>query len=114
MAGDSCRVSDCMSLCDLRAPSFRLFSGELVEPDFRVRNYTPKDLVGQRSNPNHVAQFLYRRCALLQRSIFFGCQLDFDDFFQARRSELARNADVKSIDPVLALEICRARKNLLL
>ena len=42
------------------------------------------------------------------------CELDLDDLLEAGRAQLAGNADVVAVDAVLALQISRAGKNLLL
>jgi hypothetical protein len=46
--------------------------------------------------------------------VFFGRELDLDDFLQAGGAQLAGNADVVAVDAVLAFEIGRAGQNLLL
>src|ERR1700675_1732627 len=62
---------------------------------------------------DHGAELLHGCGTLLESRIFFGCQLDLDDLFQAGRAQLAWHADVEAIDAVLALKITRTRQNLL-
>src|SRR5260221_4595693 len=63
---------------------------------------------------NHVDEFFDRRRGLLEGGVLFRSELDFDDFLEAARSELAWNADEQIADTVLALQEHRTRDDLLL
>src|SRR3974390_735782 len=65
-------------------------------------------------HPDHAHQLFPRVAPLLQGSFLAGSQLDLNDFLDAGRTELARHADIESVDAVFAFEIGSAWKDLLL
>src|SRR5665213_3485621 len=80
----------------------------------RISKEMRRSCLHRKLNPDNVAEFLHCRCALLQCRIFLSGQLDLDNLFQPRRTQLARHADVEAIDAVFALQKCRAGKDLFL
>src|ERR1700722_3043739 len=68
----------------------------------------------QHSDPNHPAQLLNRRRALIEPDLLFRSQLDLNNLLNPLRAQLHRYADVEAVDPILTLQIRGARQNLLL
>src|SRR5208337_3563448 len=66
------------------------------------------------SNPQHRNQLLHTPRRLLQRRILLRRQLDLNNLLRARRPQLYRHAHKQSLDPILPIQIHRARQNLLL
>src|SRR3954469_11677191 len=66
------------------------------------------------SHLDHIHQFLHRARRLPERGVLVRRQLDLEDLFEAARPELAWHADELIADAVLALQIHRARQDLLL
>src|SRR4051794_34630150 len=62
----------------------------------------------------YVYQFLHRTGGFLERGVFVRRQLDLDDLLEPARAELAGDADELIAHAVLALQIDRARDDLLL
>src|SRR3954470_2486617 len=56
-------------------------------------------------NPDYCHKFFHRAGALMQCGGFLLRELDFDDLFEALRSQLAGHPDEQAFDPVLTLKI---------
>src|ERR1700761_3361320 len=59
------------------------------------------------------AEFLDGVGGFVEGCLLFGCELDLNDLLEAFGAELARHADVETVDAVLALEVCGAGKDFL-
>src|ERR1041385_8062310 len=85
----------------------------IIQRKKKPTHYAPALDIIENLNADYLHQLSHRICALLQGGLLFCCELDFNDLFQAVRTELARHTDKKSLYAVFALKVDGARENFL-